>query len=111
MEKLQNLTNQEKVQLMHHLGKMYRKGRLQTVMALQGMVEECDKDDADMEIASRIRLILRRMDQRHALILLNDFFEIKERGWWKERYSHTTYYRCKKDAVNLLLAQLYTETA
>ena len=109
MEKLQNLTYREKEQLCVHLGRMYRKGMLHTTMAIHGMVEDQISDDADMDVAAHLRMILLLMDQRYALIILNDFLEIKESGWWKKYYSRTSYYRYKKLAVDALLAQLYME--
>ncbi len=110
MDSIMKLSFREKEQLCMHLGKMYRNGRFQTTMVLYGMVAECGSEGADIDIASRIRLILMRMDQRYALIILNDFLEIKGSGWWKSQFSRSTYYRYKKLAVEALLAQLYMET-
>lgn len=109
MEKLQYLTYQEKEQLCAHLGKMYRKGMFHTGLVIHGMVMDQLADDADIDVAAHLRMILLRMDQRYALIILNDFLEIKEGGWWKEYYSRSSYYRYKKLAVDALLAQLYME--
>lgn len=109
MKELETLTFEEKEQLVLHLGRVYRKGRFQAALSFAGMVEDSAADDEDMEVASKIRMILRRMDRKLALILLNDYFEIKEGDWWKGQFSRSTYYRYKCAAMDLLLHGLYQE--
>lgn len=106
MEQLSTLSYQEKEQLLHHLGRIYRKGRFQAAIACSGMVEDQEGDDQDMELTARIRLLLQQMDRRFALILLNDFFELKQGDWWKPHFSKSSYYRYKKAAVDLLLEEI-----
>ena len=93
-----------------HFGKMYRKGRFQATIGLRGLVQDAIMDQSDVDIASRLRLILLRLDQRYAIILLNDFFEIKEQDWWKAYFNQTAYDHYKRLAVTALLNELYTET-
>ena len=108
MEKLESLSTQEKEQLIHYLGKLYRKGSVHEAFMNQGMVEDHPVQENDMEITALLRLILRQMNREYAMIILNDFFEVKERGWWHSIYSRSSYNRCKKEAVDLLLNRLYT---
>lgn len=110
MENLKTLSYKEKEQLLMHLGRIYRKGRFQAAMAFSGIVEDQAANDEDMEMTAKIRLILQRMDRRFALILLNDFFEIKQGNWWKDHFSRSTYYRYKKNAVDLMLQEIYGDT-
>ncbi|MCI9312910.1 MAG: hypothetical protein HFE68_06040 [Erysipelotrichaceae bacterium] len=107
---LAKLSDQQKEQLCMHLGKMYRKGRFQVTIDLRGLVQDAIMDQNDVDIASRLRLILLRLDQRYAIILLNDFFEIKEQDWWKAYFNQTAYDHYKRLAVTALLNELYTET-
>lgn len=107
MEDVTELSFQEKEQLLYHIGKLYRKGMLQSALRFQGMVEDCDADECGMEFASRIRLVLRRMDREDALILINDFLEIKKKDWWKQEYARSTYYRRKRLAMDAFLRCLY----
>lgn len=107
MEKLNTLSTQEKEQLIYYLGKVYRKGSLYEHGATC-MVEDNDTMNDDMEISAFLRLLLSKMNRKYAIIIINDFFEIKERDWWHSMYSRSSYYRCKKAAVDLLLTQLYT---
>lgn len=107
MEDVTTLSFQEKEQLMYHIGKLYRKGMFQSALRFQGMVEDCDADESGVEFASRIRLILRRMDREDAFLLLNDFLEIKKNDWWKSQYTRSTYYRRKRLAMDAFLRCLY----
>lgn len=109
MKNLETLSFEEKEQLLMHLGRIYRKGRFQAALSFAGMVEDSAGDDQDLELASKIRMIMRRMDRKFALILLNDYLEIKEGGWWKKEFSRTTYYRYKCIAMDLLLQGLYQD--
>lgn len=109
MDKLKALSTKEKEQLLQYLGKIYRKGCFQEKMILQGVVEDSGPND-DIALAALLKLLLRRMEQSYAVIIMNDFFEIQERGWWQAFFSRSTYYRYKKEAVNLLLSQLYAES-
>lgn len=107
MEDVTSLSYQEKEQLLYHIGKLYRKGMFQGKLRFQGMVEDCDAEESGVEFASRIRLILRRLDREEALILMNDFLEIKKNDWWKLQYSRSTYYRRKRLAMDAFLRCLY----
>lgn len=107
MEDVVELTFQEKEQLLYHIGKLYRKGMFQNALRFQGMVEDCDMQESGMEFASRIRLILRSMDREDALIVINDFLEIKKSDWWKPQYARSTYYRRKRLAMDAFLRCLY----
>lgn len=107
MKQLEHLSEAEKDQLMVHLGRIYRKGALQLQLGLHGMVEDCEADRSDLEIASRIRLILRGMEKQEALILIQDYFEIRKSDWWKELYSQETYLMKKRCATDAFLRCLY----
>ncbi len=109
MEQLKKLSFQEKEQLCMYLGKLYRKGKLHTLMGYSGIVEESDEEQVDaLDIAARIHILMCQMDKKYALILYNDFLEIKERGWWSEWFSRSTYYRYKKGAMDKFLTSFYT---
>lgn len=108
MEKLDTLSAQEKEQLIRCLGEVYRKGSFHDTKRLQGMVEDSHTQNNEMEVTAFLQLLLGQMNRKYAMIILNDFFEVKERGWWHSMYSRSTYYRCKKAAVDLLLNQLYS---
>lgn len=109
MERLKELSFQEKEQLCMYLGKLYRKGTLQTMMGCSGIVEDsCDCQEDAFDIAARIRLLICHMEKNYALILYNDFLEIKERGWWSEWFSRSSYYRYKKSAMDTFLSAFYT---
>lgn len=110
MEKLNTLSYQDKEQLLMHLGRVYRKGRFQAEIAMKGIVEDCSANDQDMELAAKIRLLLQQMDRRLALILLNDFFELKQGDWWKQHFAKTTYYRYKKVAIDHILQEIYEDS-
>lgn len=107
MVELKTLSYDEKVQLLTHLGSVYRKGCVQASLCLQGMVEDCDMNYSEMELSSKIKLILRRLCKEDANILINDFFEIKKSNWWYELYSRSTYYRAKSCAMDEFLRCLY----
>lgn len=107
MKNLSTLTLQEKEQLMMHLGKLYRKGMLQVNLSFQGMVEDRNGDASDIEIASRIQLIMRQMIREQALLLLNDYFEIKKSDWWKKQYTQSMYMCTKSLAMDEFLRCLY----
>lgn len=108
MEKLNQLTGKEKEQLLRCLGSMYRKGSFHENEMLQGMVEDSQTKNNEMEVTAFLQFILGKMNRKYAMIILNDFFEVKDRNWWHSMYSPSTYYRCKKAAVDLLLNQLYS---
>lgn len=103
MENIANLSDQEKEQLLAYLGKIYRRG------VRYGKMGWCHAHDAgaDMEVAAKIRMILRTMDHDGALILYHDFFDIQARDWWHRNYSALMYAKHKRTAMNQLLAQLY----
>lgn len=101
MDQLNLLSTSEKEQLMRYLGYVYRKGMIQN-RAMTHVEQE-----SEAELIELLRALLKQMKRNYAIIILNDFFEIKERGWWHSMYSPSTYYRSKKAAVALLLEQLY----
>lgn len=101
MEKLNSLSIMEKEQLIYYLGQIYRNGTLQE-RAMSMAARETEK-----ELIELLQTLLKGMNRKYALIILNDFFEIKEKGWWHSMYSRSTYYRYKRTAVALLLEQLY----
>ena len=106
MKNLSALSDQEKEQLLRYLGKIYRRG-IRYVKTGSRNVTDPHDEGADMEVAAKIRLILRTMDHDEALILYHDFFEIQARDWWRKEYSVRMYKKCKQAAMNQLLNQLY----
>lgn len=86
--------------LMLKLGKIYRKGRFYTFMSFQGIDYERENDVVN--IASEIRLALRKIPKDYAMILVNDYFDIKDQNWWCNQYSEQVYYRMKNQAISLL---------
>lgn len=101
MEKLNALSLTEKERLIYYLGAVYRKGTAQN----HSSAHTATKNEA--ELIELLQTLLQAMKRKYALILFNDFFEIKERNWWHSKYSRSTYYRCRRTAVSLLLEQLY----
>ena len=101
MEKINSLSLTEKEQLIRYLGYVYRKGITQKHTAAEAATPK------GTELIELLQALLKAMKHKYALILFNDFFELKERSWWHSMYSPSTYYRCKRAAVSLLLEQLY----
>ena len=106
MKPLENLSDQEKEQLLRYLGKIYRRGT-QNVRTGWHFGDLAQDKDADMEVAAKIRMILRSMDHDGALILYHDFFEIRAADWWNRKYSACAYAKYRKSAMNQLLSLLY----
>lgn len=106
MKNLSALSDREKEQLLRYLGKIYRRGTQYVKMGWRDELHT-HNEDADMEMASKIRMILRSMDHDGALILYHDFFDIQTRDWWRKDYSAPMYTKCKRAAMNQLLTQLY----
>lgn len=79
------------------LGKVYRKGKCYMIMSFQGIDHERENDVVN--IASEIRLALRKMPKTYGEILLNDYFELQDYNWWKEKYSYDSYMQLKKQAI------------
>ena len=101
MEKINSLSLTEKEQLIRYLGYVYRKGITQNHTSSYAATPN------ETELIELLQALLKAMKHKYALILFNDFFELKERSWWHSMYSPSTYYRCKSAAVSLLLEQLY----
>lgn len=107
MEDLKKLSFHEKEQLLMHLGQIYRKGIFQEAMCVQGIVEDRDFCFDEVELCSKLRIILRRLVREDAIILINEFFDIKKNGWWKGIYKESTYRRHKRYAMDEFLRCLY----
>lgn len=101
------LSFKEKEQLLAYLGRIYRKGNINKELCMQGFIRESSGSYTNMEVSSKIQVILSHMDQHYAKIIENDFLNIQEKGWWKELYSSSTYYRYKSKAMDTFLDCLY----
>ncbi|MDE6476107.1 MAG: hypothetical protein K2L08_04570 [Erysipelotrichaceae bacterium] len=101
------LSFKEKEQLLAYLGHMYRKGNMQKALYTHICIMEDSSSYANVEVSSKIQTILSYMEKPYAKIIENDFLNIKERGWWKELYSSSTYYRYKSKAMDTFLDCLY----
>lgn len=101
MDKIDSLTSIEKEQLIRYLGSLYYQG----VHSNREMSHAAK--ESEIELIEQLRTLLKGMNRKYAMIILNDFFEIKERNWWHSMYSPSTYYRNKRAAVTQLLKQLY----
>lgn len=107
MEEISRLTYEEKEQLIMHLGRIYRKGMFQRAISMQGIVEDKEGSATDIELAGYIRVVLQKLAPQEALLLLNDFFEIKKSDWWKDKYRDEDYVRMKRYAMDEFLRCLY----
>lgn len=68
-----------KEELLQKLGKYYRKRRFYVSLSLYGL--EHDRESDVVSIASEIRLALYQMPKALGMILMNDYFEIKQANW------------------------------
>lgn len=101
------LSDAEKIQLLTHLGKLYRKGNLCRDLTKHGIVMESNGSYADIELASQIQIILLHMDKEKAEIIQNDFLDIKEADWYSTLYTPSDYLRLKSEAMSQFLDCLY----
>lgn len=69
----------DKENLLQKLGKFYRKGKFYVYLSFYGI--EHDRENDVVSIASEIRLALRQMPKALGMILMNDYFEIKQANW------------------------------
>lgn len=101
------LSDNDKIQLLTHIGKIYRKGNLCKDLNIHGIIMESDGSYADIEFASQIQIILSHMDFEMAEIIQNDFLNLQEALWYEKVYDEDTYHRLKSDAMTQFLDCLY----
>lgn len=101
------LSDEEKIQLLTHLGKIYRKGNLCRDLTMHGCIMESESSYADIELASQIQIILLHMDKEKAEIIQNDFLDIKESHWYVSLYTAKEYAQLKSSAMTQFLDCLY----
>lgn len=101
------LSDNEKIQLLTHLGKVYRRGNLCRDLNIHGIIMESNGSYADIELASQIQIILSHMKKVHADIIRNDFLDLKEALWYTKLYDEITYHRIKSEAMTQFLDCLY----
>lgn len=106
MKDIRKLTFSEKEQLIRYLAKIYRKGKLHSSFAKEGIFESTLFDET-IDLSSQIYLILKRMTPADAVILENDFFDIKNNDWWRNCYSSRGYHIRKRIAMEQFLRCLY----
>lgn len=101
------LNYEEKVQLLTHLGKIYRKGNLCKDFSFHGIIMESSGSYADIELASQIQIILSHMNPAHTEIIRNDFLDLQEANWYQNQYDDELYLQLKSDAMTQFLDCLY----
>lgn len=101
------LSYDEKVQLLTHLGKIYRRGTLCRDFIRHGVVMESEGSYADMELASKMQIILDHMEVKNADIIRNDFMDLKDVRWYESLYSEERYRQMKSEAMTQFLDCLY----
>lgn len=105
--KLDNLTFKDKEALLMRVGRMYRNSVLKNKLHAEFIVQEAESAYINLEVAGEINLILDHMPLDYARIIRQDFLEYRQRGWWKEYYTSSTYYRYKCKAMDTFLDCLY----
>ena len=58
-------------------------------------------DDKKLNIVRKVSLVLALLSEEEREIIVNDFINLSvPRVWWLNRYSRSTYYRKREEAVN-----------
>lgn len=101
------LSYDEKVQLMIHLGRIWRKGNLCKDFSFHGIIMESSGSYADIELASQIQIILSHMNSTNVEIIQNDFLNLKAENWYQQQYDEDVYRKLKSEAMSQFLDCLY----
>lgn len=88
-------TMQEKEQALIALGKFYRKG-----MIIEQSLSEIFGYHNEMDEITKIREVLRKMDEEYAIIIINDFITPNDKNWWQHQYIRSVYYRRQRLAID-----------
>ena len=96
-----NRTYEEEKQMLKFIGETYRLAKRRTaLMEGENCVAENRKIyDNDRNLLSRIDRCLLDCSKETQLIIRREYLEMKDPGWWQDRYAKSTFYRQKKSSV------------
>lgn len=92
---------QQKQALIRHLASLYQKQCV--VLSYKNhkiLKENSEEYQGAFHFINFIDGTLELLIKEHKEILVNDYFQQEDKGWWQQYYSKTTYYRIKTNAMN-----------
>ena len=98
------LTYQQKINLMNHIGDAYR-GSLRRIDLAESAVSSypAERIQDDYAMKTLMERCLRDCSRDTQLITRRDFLEISEKHWYLLYFSQSKYYRLRKKAVDEFL--------
>ncbi len=106
----ENLTMQQKEQIMNYLMKCYRKSsyRAKQYEQFDMIAENQATYRYDKTTCLLVEVALQEMDTDEKRIITHDFMYPENNQWYLEYYTRSTYYRLKNRAIDKFLRCLHT---
>lgn len=102
--KKQSFSYQDKQRLIKHVANLYTREFVFLHCHNKYILQEKGSKYANAsDFVGFVNDVLELLTKEHKQILVNDFFDQKDRSWWTEYYSKTTYYRIKSTAMHEFL--------
>ena len=105
---IKNLNENEKETVVRYIGELYRDNKKRSEILNHNTVNE-DKSSytPDSDLIRIVDITLDDCSIDTQLIIRNEYLKAKNRRWYQEYYSPSTYYRLRKEAVKEFLKGLF----